>query len=130
MKDKQKKLLVIDGVVNLVLGILLLGFPLGVGEFLGAPVPSSNFYPTILGGVIFGIGAALLVERYGAARGLRGLGIGGAIAINFCGAAVLAVWLVSTSLQIPPRGLVILWLIVIIVFGIGLAEVFTGAWKD
>ncbi len=129
MKPKHKTFLLIDGIVNLILGILLLMFPFGVAEVLGAPLPESNFYPTILGGIIFGIGIALLIEGHGEARGIRGLGLGGAIAINFCGAGILTVWLVFKPLNIPLRGLIILWAIAIVVFGLGLLEVLAKTWR-
>jgi hypothetical protein len=74
-------LLSIDGSVNIILGILLLLFPLGLPELLGVPKSDTNFYPTILGGVLVGIGIALFIERYGFKYKIRGLGIGGAIAI-------------------------------------------------
>ena len=53
METKDKTLLFIDGIVNLLLGILLLLFPLGIAELVGAPLPHTHFYPTILGAVIF-----------------------------------------------------------------------------
>ena len=129
MTKKQKTLLIIDGIVNLVLGLLLLLFPLGIAEQLGVPVSDLDFYPTILGAVIFGIGIALLIEAYGASRGVRGLGLGGAIAINMCGATALLVWLVVSPLGIPMRGYIVLWSIAIIVLLIGLAELLTKSWK-
>lgn len=79
MKPKHKTFLLIDGIVNLILGILLLLFPFGAAEILGVTQPETNFYPTILGGVIFGIGIALLLEAYGQPRGIRGLGLAGAM---------------------------------------------------
>ena len=130
MKKKQKILLIIDGIVNLVLGILLLLFPFGIAELLGVPESHINFYPTILGAVIFGIGIALLIEAYGAQRGMRGLGLGGAIAINMCGATALVGWLVVSPLGIPMRGYIILWTIAIIVLLIGLVELLTKSWKN
>ncbi|MGD8891321.1 MAG: hypothetical protein PVF53_23080 [Desulfobacterales bacterium] len=72
MESKNKTLPLIDGIVNLLLGILLLLFPLGIAELVGAPLPNTHFYPTILGAVIFGIGIALLIEVYGQPRGIRG----------------------------------------------------------
>ncbi|MGD8258333.1 MAG: hypothetical protein PVG70_17905 [Desulfobacterales bacterium] len=72
MESKNKTLPLIDGIVNLLLGILLLLFPLGIAELVGAPPPNTHFYPTILGAVIFGIGIALLIEVYGQPRGIRG----------------------------------------------------------
>jgi hypothetical protein len=121
--------LTIDGIINLALGILLLLFPLGMAKLLSVPQSTVNFYPTILGAVIFGIGIALLIERYGHTRNIRGLGLGGAIAINLCGAIALLVWLVSTPLNIPLRGYVILWSIAVIVLLIGIIEILAKSWK-
>ena len=129
MKPSHKAFLLIDGYVNLILGILLLLFPLGVAEILGVPQPASNFYPTILGGVIFGIGIALLLEAYGHRRRIRGLGLGGAIVINICGAGVLALWLIFKPLELPMRGLIILWVVVVVVLGIGVLEILTRSWR-
>ena len=108
MKSKHKTLLVIDAIINLVLGVLLLLFPAGVVTLLGLPLTNTNFYPSILGAVLFGIGVALLIERYGAPKKIRGLGLGGAIAINLCGAGVLLLWLLIAPFDIPLRGNVIL----------------------
>ena len=129
MKPRHKAFLLIDGYVNLILGILLLLFPLGIAEILGIPQPASNFYPTILGGVIFGIGIALLLEAYGHRRRIRGLGLGGAIVINICGAGVLALWLIFKPLELPMRGLIILWVVVVVVLGIGVLEILTRSWR-
>ena len=129
MESKHKTLLLIDGVINLVLGILLLLFPAGIVELLGLPYTNTNFYPAILGGVLFGIGLALLIERYGATKNIRGLGLGGAIAINFCGAGVLLVWLLVAPFDIPIRGHIILWSIAIIVLIVGLAEIIAKTWR-
>ena len=129
MERKHKNLLLIDGIANLALGVLLLLFPLGVAEIFGVPLPESNFYPTILGGVIFGIGVALLIERYGFEKGIRGLGLGGAIAINICGSLVLLGWLIFAPPAIPLRGSIILWGIGILVLGIGLLELAAKSWR-
>ena len=123
MRSKHKTLLVIDAIINLVLGLLLLLFPAGVVELLGLPLTNTNFYPSILGAVLFGIGVALLIERYGASKNIRGLGLGGAIAINLCGASVLLLWLIIAPFNIPLRGIVILWSIAIIVLIIGFVEI-------
>lgn len=128
MEKKHEILLTIDGVINVALGILLLLFPLGIDRLLGVPQANMDFYPTILGGAIFGIGIALLIERYGFSRNIRGLGLGGAIAINFCGALVLLIWLISTPLRIPIRGYVILWAIAIIVLLVGFVEIIARSW--
>ena len=122
MKKSHQVLLVVDGIVNLGLGLLLLLVPLGTAEVVGAPRSNSDFYPTILGSVLFGIGIALLIERYGHPRGMRGLGLDGAIAINICGATALLVWLLISPPDIPTRGLALLWGIVVLVYGLGLIE--------
>ena len=129
MERKHKNLLLIDGIANLLLGILMLLFPLGMAEFLGVPLLKSDFYPTILGGVIFGIGFALLIERYGFKKGIRGLGLGGAIAINICGSLVLLGWLIFAPPAIPLRGSILLWGIGILVLGIGLVELAAKSWQ-
>lgn len=69
---------------------------------------------SIFGGVLVGIGIALLIEDLRKPDGMVGLGLGGAIAINLCGCVVLAVWLASGKLAIPVRGQVVLWALVVI----------------
>ena len=122
MQTVDKRLLEIDAAVNLALGILLLLFPAGIGILLGAPPTDTHFYSGILGAVLFGIGIALLIERYGGPKNIRGLGLEGAIAINFCGAGVLFLWLLLVPVDIPLRGKLILWCIAIGVIGIGVIE--------
>jgi len=129
MKSKHKTFLLIDGVINLILGILLLLFPAGIVELLGLPYTNTNFYPVILGAVLFGIGIALLIERYGALKNVRGLGLGGAIAINICGAGALLVWLIVAPFDIPMRGHIILWSIALIVLIVGFAEIIAKTWR-
>jgi hypothetical protein len=129
MNAKHKLLLAIDSTVNLALGLLLLLFPARILELLGLPLTNTYFYASILGAVIFGIGIALLFELWGARRGIRGLGLGGAIVINYCGAGALVAWLLFGHLNFPMRGQVTLWAVAIVVLGIGFAETAAGAWK-
>jgi hypothetical protein len=129
MGKKQEILLFIDGIINVLLGILLLLFPFGVSGVLGVPESSTNFYPTILGGVILGIGIALFMERYGFKYNIRGLGLGGAIAINICGAMVLLVWLLIDPFSLPAKGYIVLWTIALGVLLIGIVELVTMSWR-
>lgn len=129
MRSKHRILLAIDGAVNLLLGVLLLSFPAGLIEVLGLPQASNYFYASILGGVIFGIGVALLVELWGAPQKVQGLGLGGAIAINVCGSAVLIGWLIAGSLVLSLCGRVILWIVAVVVLGIGLIELTARSWR-
>jgi hypothetical protein len=128
MESRYKILLVIDCSVNLILGVLLLLFPVGVIDLLGLPSTNTYFYPVILGAVIFGIGLALLLELIGYEKNIRGLGLGGAITINLVGSIVLIIWLVFASLTMPLRGWIILWVVGGLVFFIGVAELITKSW--
>jgi len=112
-------LLLVDALINLLLGLLLLIYPQWLAEALGMPAVATSFFPNVLGGVLFGIGMALLIAYRG---GAQGLGFDGAIAINLCGAGVVVGWLVFAPDAIPPRGRVTLWIIAVIVIGIGLIE--------
>lgn len=125
----QSFLLGVDAAVNLILGVLLLLFPAGVLEALGMPQVSHHFYTTILGAVIFGIGVALLIDLFGAARGVRGLGLAGAIVINLCGGGVLLMWLLFRPFDLPIRGHIVLWSVAVIVLSIGVVELITRSWQ-
>ena len=119
---KHSFLLKVDAAINLILGILLLAFPTGLVELLGIPPAASAFYPSILGGVLFGIGLALLIECRWKSSRFSGLGLGGAIAINLCGGAVLAIWLFSDTLSLPLRGQFLLWFLVLLLIGLSIVE--------
>ena len=129
MKKKVQLLLAADAIINLLLGLLLLLLPAGLLEFLGLPPTDTFFYTSILGGVIFGIGVALSLERWGTPMGIRGLGLGGAIAINLCGGGTLLFWLIVGNLDLPLHGLVTLWIVGILVIGIGLVELISKSWR-
>jgi len=128
MQAKHKILLLIDGIVNIILGVLLLLYPAGVVELLGLPITNTFFYPTILGAVLLGIGMALIMELVGFKKRLRGLSLGGAVIINIIGSLVLMIWLLFGSLQIPIKGTIILWVVGLTVLSIGIAELLTKSW--
>ena len=67
--NNQKLLLAADAVINLILGALLLFFPVGILELFGLPPTDTYFYSSILGGVIIGIGVALYLEWRGGENG-------------------------------------------------------------
>ena len=89
-----------------------------------------HFYTTILGGVIFGIGLALFIELFWGIQGIQGLGLAGAIVINFCGGGVLMVWLLVKPFDLPLRGHLVLWVVAILVLGIGIVEFLTKSWDE
>lgn len=117
-------LLTIDGVVNLVLGILLVVFPSIVVLALGLPAGESKFYANILGGVLFGVGVALLIEQFRPLLKSVGLGLAGAICINLCGGVVLAAWLALGRLKLTTIGVFTLWGLALLLVGLSLAELY------
>lgn len=118
----RNPVLLLDALINLILGVALLAFRPGLVEALGVPQTEHSFYPTMLGAVLSGIAVALLLEWRGRPRDLVGLGLGGAIAINLCGGIVLAIWLASGRLVIPLRGQAVLWSLVAILVVISATE--------
>jgi hypothetical protein len=118
----RSRLLIIDGLINLALGLLLLAFPASVVEYLGVPEAPNAFYPNILGGVLFGIAIALFIESRNPGGSATGLGLTGAVVINLCGGVVLGAWLLLGNLALPGQGLVILWILVALLVGISTVE--------
>jgi hypothetical protein len=123
MPESRTTILSIDGAINLVLGLLLVVFPERLVDLLGIPSSDSAFYPNILGGVLFGIGIALLLERNNNGEGGIGLGLAGAIAINLVGGLVLAGWLTLGNLELPMRGFLFLWCLVLVLVGTSAIEI-------
>jgi hypothetical protein len=114
-------LLLIDAFINPALGAMLLFIPHVSIELFGLPQTNTYFYASILGAVLLGIGIALLIERFCAPR-LRGLGPAGAISINFVAAGAVAIWLLADPFEMPFRGYLVLWIVVALVIGTGIAE--------
>lgn len=121
----RKRVLLIDALINFILAFLLGIFPKEIISFLGLPVVSNPFYASILGGVFFGIGIALLISRSAKNKNPDGLGLRGAMAINLSGGFVLALWLLFGSLDVPMHGKIIMWALVVILFAISAVELFT-----
>lgn len=126
MKNEEKILLIVDGVVNTLLGLVLLTFPFGSGEILGLPKSENNFYPMILGAVLLGIGIALFIEVIYFYKRKRGLGLDGAIVINMAASVVLILILIFGQLNVSTTGLIILWIVGLSVLIIGFVEYFRG----
>ncbi len=101
-------LLIIDAATDLILGFFLVFFPLKVLDFLGLPVEMPPFYATILGGVLIGIGVALLIALSPGRRGREGLGLGGALIINLFAALALASLLIVGRISVSIIGYLIL----------------------
>jgi hypothetical protein len=121
---KERSILLLDATINLILGILLLLYSENLAAILGVPYTSNYFYPTILGAIFIGITIALFIEFFRKTKIIGGLGLGGAIAINLCGGIALALWLTFGNLQIPTKGQIFLWLLVILLVGISSIELY------
>jgi hypothetical protein len=116
-------ILIVDAVINFVLGVLLLLFSPTIVAWLGVPPSSTSFYPNILGAIFIGITIALIIGATGKdTRRAGGLGLIGAISINLCGGTALALWLVFGRLQLPTGGFIFLWVLVVILIVVSLAE--------
>lgn len=122
MPKPASVLLWIDAAVNLLLGVLLMAYSPPLAACLGVPYTNTTFYPTILGAVLFGIGIALVLEALRPPKGIVGLGLGGAVAINLSGGTVLLIWLVSGVLDLPWRGLLFLWVLTVVLIGLSAFE--------
>ena len=122
MPKPVSALLMFDAAINVLLGLLLVGYSRPLAHLLGVPYTDVKFYPTILGAVLFGIGIALIIEACRRPKGLVGLGLGGAVAINLSGGVMLLFWLLSGMLNLPLRGLVFLWVLAILLVGISVLE--------
>jgi len=123
-----KTLIIIDSIINLLLGIILLLYSEPVIKLFGLPKTDLYFYPNILGAVLFGIGIALLIE-YNRKGDFLGLGLGGAVSINLSGGIILFLWLVFGKLDVPIQGKIILWILDIILVAISSLE-FMTYWKN
>ena len=117
----RKKLLFLDGVGNVFLGLALLVAPMAVGAWLGLPAGGA-FYASLFGAVLVGIGIALLLERRDSRAAGTGLGLTGALVINLCFGLALAGWLIRGGLQLPLRGSLVLWTLVAILVGLSSLE--------
>ncbi len=114
---QRSGLLLLDGVANVLLGAMLLTVPMRLATLLGFPNMTGGFFASLLGAVLIGIGAALLLERY-QGRG-DGLGLTGALIINLCFGLALIGWLLVGGLQLPPRGMLLLWAVALVLILLG-----------
>ena len=96
-------------------------------KLLFSLVAAERGYPIILGAVFIGIGLALLVERF--STRVKGLGLGGALSINLTFGVVLGIWLLASRVDLPMRGSMLLWLLVVVLLGISVFEWFSVARK-
>ena len=122
--DNRSQLLTVDGAANLLFGVALLAFPRPFFEALGIPWTGHGLYPTILGGVLVGIGIALIQESRSRVGGAVGLGLGGAVAINLAAGLAIAAWLLFSGVDgVSASGRALLWLLVLFLVGLSAGEI-------
>ena len=122
--DDRSRLLTVDGVANLLFGIALLAFPGAFFEALGLPRTGGGLYATILGGVLIGIGIALLQESRARPHARTGLGLGGAVVINLVAGVAIAAWLLFSAAQgASAGGRILLWLLLLFLVGLSAREI-------
>lgn len=115
----------VDGIINFILGILLISFPTWLVKFLGIP-SAPRFYPMILGGVLLVISIALFLER-----GILGR-VGAGVGWRGCDQSVW--WACPCQLArfwrpvLPLRGTVFLWALVALLLGTSTVEFITKNW--
>ncbi len=103
------QLLWIEVLLKLAGGVLLILAPRILARALGLPPAESPFWPRVLGGVLLGIAAAAFIEVK--LKAGSGLGLGGAIAINLAGVAILGSLLILGQVGPLRRGRMALWLV-------------------
>lgn len=81
------QLLWLETLLKLAGGLVLIIAPNAAARVLGLPSARPSLWPRLLGAVLIGLAAATYIE--GALPGSRGLGLGGAIAINLASAAMI-----------------------------------------
>jgi len=93
-----EQLLFLELLLKLSGGLILLLVPLTACRVFGLPKPQSGLWPRLLGCVLVGIAGALYVE--GAVDGVRGLGLGGLIAINLIAAmSIFGILIINSAGQ-------------------------------
>jgi len=102
-------------------GLVLLIMPLTTARILGLPLPQALLWPRLLGALLIGMAAAILLE--GSIAGGKGLGLGGLVLVNLIGAAVIITLLVMERGSQTRRGKLVLWGLAVGLIMLGLLEI-------
>ncbi|KAB2847285.1 MAG: ABC transporter permease [Hyphomicrobiaceae bacterium] len=103
----RDQILTIEALLRGALALILILAPKSTILALGLPRSEGTFWPRLLGAVFAGMAAAAYVEGHFKLQ--SGLGLGGAVAINFATAFAILTALVVGGLDIPRRGRLVLW---------------------
>ncbi len=120
------QLLWIEALFKGSLGLIMLLTPLTAARVVGLPHGASPFWPRLFGAALLAITAAIAVEGYSEhipnTPDVRGLGLGGAIAINFVTLLALIGALVFRGVP-SRRGKLLLWVISLFIVFLMLLEI-------
>ena len=103
------------------IGLIMLLVPISAAKLAGLPHGNVGFWPRLFGAALLGLACAFAVE--GSAQiTARGLGLGGAVVINFV--AVLALFgLLIFKGASSMRGALLLWLLIAVLILLMLFEI-------
>lgn len=114
------QLLFLEAVLKGAAGIILVLLPGVAIKALGLAQTPTYFWPRMLGAVLLGMSVASVLE--GSLRAKAGLGLSGSIAINLAAIFVLGSHLILARTAPTKRGRLTLWLLVIVLAALSLAE--------
>ncbi|MEO1695001.1 MAG: hypothetical protein AAFR55_07165, partial [Pseudomonadota bacterium] len=101
-------------------GAILFLLPITTARVIGLPHGNIGLWARILGATFIGIAVALWVEND--VQDVRGLGLGGLIAINAVSGVALLVIALSTPLG-SKRGAILIWLAIVLLFALSILEI-------
>lgn len=116
----MQQYLIIEVLLKGGLGAILVAAPGLLAKLFGLP-RTDPLWPRLLGAALIGIAAAAFIEARLPAT--RGLGLGGLVAINLSGAAVLLALLILGVAAPTRRGRIALWLAFAVLALLALAQI-------
>jgi hypothetical protein len=115
-------LVLIDAVIKLILGTVLVAFPMEIFQLLGLPLEMPPFYANILGALLMGISIVLLAGLTQSVRPRQWLTLDGVVVLNMFVLLALVALLVSGRVYAPLLGHVILWALAVLLTILTLVE--------
>ena len=116
----MQQLLWIETLLNFFGGLALIIAPLSTIRLLGLPSTPTGFWPRLLGTLLLGISLALFLE--GSVPGSRGLGLAGALIINFSVLSMMAAMLVWEAGPQSARGRALMWALIVLLLWLSALE--------
>jgi len=107
------------------IGLILIFIPVTAARMAGFPHGNISFWPRLLGAALVGIAGAFAVEGYNLAGGAieaKGLGLGGAVIINFTTIVSLFGTLIFSAVA-TRRGKALIWLMILLLLFLTLFEI-------